>query len=304
MKWSDVVEFFDRQRKIHYYTYALTKLEELPEGLNFLDKYVKTAKATPYFLIDNSNAPVIFIDKELLEVMLHTDISKDICQSIKQIYPDMVLMLPQERLIIDNVDISAIYIKFTLASNGYKKHPLSQPANYEKNTLYSAYPIKDVKIDTKETQLNIVAFARDSTKYLCGTIALDPSKDDYLNLASDTQNKNIAEALRAIVIQAYLIMEHKPEMATESCYKPQTKQENRQCRLNPLEATRWLGKNYSLRKEYNQKEASSFGTKQKIYWRRGHWRQQRYGSKDNPTIKTIWIEPYLVGIDKSALVTA
>ncbi len=32
----------------------------------------------------------------------------------------------------------------------------------------------------------------------------------------------------------------------------------------------------------------------RTHWRSGHWRQQPYGKKDDPKLKTIWLEPVLV----------
>lgn len=53
-----------------------------------------------------------------------------------------------------------------------------------------------------------------------------------------------------------------------------------------------IGGSYRIKKE----KSSGNGTHASpvAHWRRGHWRQQPIGSKDNPGIKNIWIEPVLV----------
>lgn len=304
MKWEAIVNFFDTQRKAHYFINALGSVENLPKDITIPKSYFATIKAVPSLYIDECVAPIIHVDKALINAMLLTDIPKNISQSIKKVYPSIILLLPENSLVVDGRDFGAIYVRYSEASEGTATMPLIQPPHYEKDTLYSEFSIKEIKVVTNETVLNIVAIDRNSNFCVTGTVSLNPSRDDYLDMGCHEYDKAIAEALRAISIQTYLMLEHKPELATESLYHPQNKQEARQCRLSPVEPTRWLGINFSLGKENSLGEPTRFAIKQKIHWRRGHWRNQPYGSKLNPKIKTIWVEPYLVGIDKSGLLAA
>ncbi len=248
MQWKEIVNFFDDQRKTFYYLKALSNLEEIPSDADIPQKYLNSVKATPCFYVDQGDVPIIYADKELVSGMLKTDIPKSISQSIKKVYPNLILMLPEGSLVVEGFDVGCLYLRYSEFSNGYIHLPFVQPPQYEKNTLYSEFPINEIKVNNKDTVLNTLAFARDSNYVITGSVCLDPSKDDYLITQHHEYAKAIAEALRAIAIQTYLILEHKPEMATESPYQPQTRQEARQCRINPVEPTRWLGKGFSLPK--------------------------------------------------------
>jgi hypothetical protein len=57
------------------------------------------------------------------------------------------------------------------------------------------------------------------------------------------------------------------------------------------------GKRYAKRKQ--QTPATNHASPIS-HWRRGHWRNQPHGSKENPSYKLVWIEPTLINADKTA----
>lgn len=118
--------------------------------------------------------------------------------------------------------------------------------------------------------------------------------------------KALTEAIRALAVQTYLLLESRPDMVSESPYVPQTRQEARQCKLNPVEAVKYLGRGFAIAKASSN--GSEVGSGKSSHWRRGHWRNQPYGSKNTPQFKPLWIPPVFVTGTRSrelvALVTA
>ena len=54
-----------------------------------------------------------------------------------------------------------------------------------------------------------------------------------------------------------------------------------------------IGKNYRIKREFNGTSSDNSNSK-KIFWRKGHWRAQRVGKREEKQSKMLWIQPVLV----------
>lgn len=87
-------------------------------------------------------------------------------------------------------------------------------------------------------------------------------------------------------------------IATPTAHHPQRQQKRQQNRAYP---PAWIGKDYKPKrqrpsgqrtnKRTQSRQGQSLGTPKDSHWRRGHWRSQPSGPRDNPTYEEIWIEP-------------
>lgn len=304
VKWQEVVGKIDNKRLALYLANALYKEGYLEPNNKDSERNIEnqlnnliTLKTAKFYPFDSAVFPVIHIKTEMVAGMLNSDVDKLISQSIKKVYPQVMLLLPEGAVVFnksgEQKEIVAVFLTYLTDEDTLKSYKFINCPNYEKGTLYSDYPLEPFVEEKDTSQLRILAIFRE--RYFCsGTISLDPTEDDFMQLLHDDEYAEIAAKLRAIAIQTYIMLEHTPEQFTETTYTPQTKQEIRACRLNPPEKVRWLGEHYTIRMESS---SSSNGIKQRLHWVRGYYRQQRYGIGNLKT-KIIWIQPFLKGTER------
>jgi hypothetical protein len=107
----------------------------------------------------------------------------------------------------------------------------------------------------------------------------------------------LVDRINNIVLQSILVQAYKPELIELETSRgfggnPTVSRKNKG--QPPLAIyPRWLGKNYQI-KTHRQNFSSGTGTPKRTHWRSGHWREQPYGSRENPLYKQIFIEPILI----------
>ena len=123
------------------------------------------------------------------------------------------------------------------------------------------------------------------------TIICEPSFEEGTSIDS----KKSMLKLHSVLIQILLYLQIKPEEAKEileSAANPQLIGEGRNSRLTPT----IIGKDYQIKriKGDNSDNFSIEGAVKATHFRRGHYRYQPIGNRENPDHKLVWIEPVLV----------
>ena len=102
-----------------------------------------------------------------------------------------------------------------------------------------------------------------------------------------------------IIIQCFLALSYCPELFDPFDGKEQTlgfcKKDSSENLSSKNLRPRWLGKNLQKAWHSQTNSAQSTHASPEKHWRRGHWRSQPYGKK-NEDRKLVWIRPVLVGI--------
>lgn len=104
------------------------------------------------------------------------------------------------------------------------------------------------------------------------------------------------EVIRTCV-SCLAFMNAKPEhIYTEDVKLPKVKRTKADQR--PWIAPRWLGKHFQPKTKLNKHAKTQNPTYTlSAHWRRGHWRNQHFGPKDQNQTKLIWLEPVFVGVN-------
>lgn len=117
-----------------------------------------------------------------------------------------------------------------------------------------------------------------------------------INLKTETE---FIDKIKEVLIQVFLYQQlyqsstlRQPQNRSSS--SKQTKNKKGKLIIAPI----FIGEKYQIKqiKEKFQSKPSEGGTHASpiAHWRSGHWRNQPYGSRENPQYKSIWIEPFLV----------
>jgi hypothetical protein len=123
--------------------------------------------------------------------------------------------------------------------------------------------------------------------------------NNSLDLIDTEQETNLVVSL---FLQTMLYIEnYQPELLE---FKPISKgffQSKNSTKKLPIKGL-IVGENYRILTEKNNcsqdKQENSSSHLVRPHWRSGHWRNQPYGSKENPKYKTIWIQPVMINFQK------
>lgn len=124
--------------------------------------------------------------------------------------------------------------------------------------------------------------------------------DEQLEILGLTEQPDDDESVQAdlrdivrMALSALLFMNAKPECITQEpgiTYPKKHKKDQRPW-VNP----RWLGRSYQPKTRSSGGTTEPSGNHVRAHWRRGHWRNQPYGPRDQVKHKIVWIEPIYVG---------
>ncbi len=170
--------------------------------------------------------------------------------------------------------------------------------------------IETFKIHRQPSEIPKLTWATilsDGTAY-SSTIDLEQKSQDFSrheNIVIDdfvaSENKNIdsrieaqfTKALENLCFQILLYMMSLPSTSSNPKASYRKAPRGRLPKTHPREP-KWIGKEYQLKKQTIRKSESYIHHLPRVHHRRGHWRHQPYGSRSNPQVKVIWIEPTAV----------
>lgn len=102
----------------------------------------------------------------------------------------------------------------------------------------------------------------------------------------DVEIQQISLQIRELVLQMMMAIEYCPELVLGEVTPKEVPSKGFSKPKGNILYPHWLGR-------HHQKSVSS-GSKKSSHWRRGHWRRQPRGSRQNPEYYYIWIEPVLI----------
>lgn len=101
-----------------------------------------------------------------------------------------------------------------------------------------------------------------------------------------TTEKQFTELVTALILQTLLYLQLKQEKTNYQPFSHGMSKKGKNQKLAPL----FIGKDY----QYQKASDDGTGINKATHWRRGFYRWQPYGTRDNPQYKLLWIEPTLV----------
>ncbi len=131
-----------------------------------------------------------------------------------------------------------------------------------------------------------------------GEFYIDPTIELFSGNTEILSEQEFGQTLDNLVFQILLYLMEKPDAITiersrigfgGSCKKNKGKKPIDATPIAPL----WIGKNYQLFQQ-TPTDFSVEKTSPRTHWRRGHWRKQPFGSRNNSQYKNIWIEPMII----------
>lgn len=117
------------------------------------------------------------------------------------------------------------------------------------------------------------------------------------NIDTKTE-KEFGDKVTQLLIQTLLYLQINPQDQKRAGY-PQlhhpAKGVSKKQKLTPI----IIGRNYQVKTEKSSSRSVEPSARKSpiTHWRRGHWRNQPYGARDNPQCKPLWIEPFLVNYE-------
>ncbi len=160
---------------------------------------------------------------------------------------------------------------------------------------------------SKIPKLTWVTVLSDGTIY-SSTINLEQKSFDlkrHENIAIDNSvawgNKNtdpsievqFTKAVENLCFQILLYMTSVPSTRSNSTASHRKAPRGRLPKSHPRQP-KWIGKEYQLKKQTVRKSETSIYHLPRVHHRRGHWKNQPIGSRQNHQSKVIWIEPTVV----------
>lgn len=111
-------------------------------------------------------------------------------------------------------------------------------------------------------------------------------------LIADEHDNSFNAKCFGLLCNILFLMESRPEIVQKSTLERKGKTKKGKT-TDDLWTPQWIGQGYKSPSE-NIKPSDGTHTSPRMHWRQGHWRNQPFGSKDNPQIKMIWIDTVLI----------
>lgn len=124
------------------------------------------------------------------------------------------------------------------------------------------------------------------------------SDSDKVKLEFDHLYDIDKDNLRSCVvlgISALLFMNSCPTDVFHDGSIKKVKQKSKKGKIKDWVNPHYLGLDYDKRHRVVRTQGPGSGRKVAFHWRRGHWRKQPYGPKEERKHRIIWIEPFKVG---------
>jgi hypothetical protein len=233
--------------------------------------------------------PCYWLDANLLQAFLNTDLPD--FMGIKRSQQYGIIFLPQNTLHSPD-GYSVNWIVFAHRLKGEVCHTWF-PAH---GWVTQNYTEDMLQIFTALGQQNILYFSGCSLSRTDDNGLPYREKQLFLDQENNAQaERDFVDQLLSITMQCLLWLQlYQPTESTPSGvgFGAAKSQKSQISHLKP----RWIGQGYQPKysSRYSHSNKSTERQSPRTHWRRGHWRSQRFG-QGKLLVKTIWIEPTLVG---------
>lgn len=259
-------------------------LAKLSEGIADMDFTTLNGSILLREIVENhpTTFPCYWLNSNLLSAFLKSDLPD--VMGMKRSHQYGTIFLPQNTLRSPD-GYSANWIIFAHRL----KDEVSTIQLEKPQRIFNTYP---------EDMLQIFTAVGDATLYFsgCSLERTNENKLPYRESSLSSSEEEFINKLLSIAIQCLLWLQiYKAKESIPSGVGFNSKSTSFNSPQNP----RWIGYNYQLKTEPLSEKIKNLSTdsnrKSPIqHERRGHWRSQRVGAL-RAHIKTIWIEPHLVG---------
>ena len=283
------------QKKNGYYSYQhfLKLLSEVIEGMMLEDytydeildedsewleeRFLKRFGSTPYLgtveilcrcMAQKTFFPISYYDKNLFLALKETHPPDNI--SFKNVYQQHIVLYPK----VDKTLNPALYI--------------DERQIYDPNT--------PVNIFAPVASIFWSGGATDGYFTNCVTISQD-GNDVWVDLSAEITVDEVANEFTIEsdpnIINLLLFMQREQDAKEVIELDAPTRKMGLSKNTKQIIVPRVIGEGYKPKIIRNY-ESTGTHASPRTHWRSGHWRQQPYGKKDDPKLKTIWLEPVLV----------
>jgi hypothetical protein len=228
----------------------------------------------------------LWLSPNLFQAFQHTDIPSQL-QSFHRVVKNGILFLPYGLKTPDGADIRWVIFSHNLATDIFpdvniRNNILTTYKNNYDSLTFSCY-------DSDRYQ-----YSSNRALYLIdGKLNTEQGKDNFIIRTDERTDENVEkkfmETLFNLIINTLIYLQtYEEKIITE----PTKINKNKAPNKNKLEPY-IVGENYKT-KTLVEKINNKIGAKKTQHWRRGHYRNQICGKRNNPDHKLVWIEPVLI----------
>lgn len=235
--------------------------------------------------LQKSGSPVYFVGKELLESIDHADLPDSFkIDAIPWPADGFLLMLPSNYFKVGRFSVNYLLITAHPAGNGYKSfiRVTSLPTTDEFERMRKSNPLYS------GGHCIISQIERDS-------IFAEFKEKSASSGTQEEESREIADRAVELALKLVLLMSARPqyvETFQNRVARPE-KRKGGKVILEALWTPNFIGRNYERVRE---RVAHQGGTV-RAHIRRGHWRMQPHGPRDNPDYRLILIDSVWVGLE-------
>jgi len=235
------------------------------------------------------HCPVYWVSEELLESVINTKLPKDLdIQDIRWPMHSFVLMLPLNKIKTpDSGDIGFIIVGHrNSGSQIFVPTEVNVGITENEKEIWGWYTIglKNLHAFTGSYHMNtpISEIIDSDNDDIFVSVFLDKFTED---------DKKFSTQLNSVIFKLLLALASKPALTTEGSFTKRAKMTfcGKKQKIN-LYSHNWIGENYRVA----GRPVNGTHLSPELHWRKGHFRLQRHG-KLFSKIKSIWIEPVLIG---------
>lgn len=237
-----------------------------------------------------------YLDKKLLDAFIKTKPPADTTK-LKRIVPNGLILFPQG-IIIPNTNSKVKWIMFrhSLVGEVIESYPLSQGGSFgtvlNTHNYLSWFTILDDELNTQYTKnIKLTENYRDDPSYY--KYIYDPTIGVNDQIGFTETEGDIVNLITDVLIQTILYLQTNEDTIIEKAKSDRQIGfgKNNKGRITPV----IIGEGFTPK--YIGEVGTNKSSNKSTHWRRGHYRWQPYGSKDNPEYKSIWIEPTLINAE-------
>lgn len=245
--------------------------------------------------------PTYFVARELCEALLKTEAPDDLLFSdIKFPMPAMLFVLPYEF----SQTYFGNYVPFVTVTT------IPQEAIIRSPLIFEGRKMRDVQVFNKNPFFlsTMLCYENGLPMHYDSRCPLDrPVKDlmhdapfmfytkgrDPYSTNTEEENRKVVNRMSNLAINILLAMTTQPELISPERVIRAAKKDGKRVVRRALWKPNFIGEHFRIVYEHGD----GAGTHRSPYahWRKGHWRNQRYGEKLS-LVKRLWIQPVFVGL--------
>lgn len=253
-------------------------------------------------LLIRYQVPTYFVSRELCEALLKTEAPEDMLFSdIQYPMPAMLFVLPW--------DFSQTYFgfptPFVTVAQVPKEHLITSPL------IFDGEKTRDVCVVNKNAFFltTMLIYENGLPMHYDARCPMDrPIKDlmydapfqfytrgqQPFSTNTEAENRETIRRMTNLALNIVLAMTVEPELITRERIIRAAKKDGKKIIRRALWKPNFIGEHFRVVYE-NQPTGDGTHRSPYAHWRRGHWRNQRYGEKLS-LVKRLWIQPVFVGL--------